>query len=208
VSVTFDPRLVKGFYALSKVVVGAIFRAIWGLKAIDPQNVPMSGPVIIACNHIAYLDPPSLGVCSPRRVEYMAKQELFDIPFLGQLITLLGAFPVDRSRGDTAAMKTALGVLKGGACLGIFPEGTRNRGQDPLEPGLGTALLAHWSGATVVPTFVTGTNKAKDFARFTVRFGKPITIDKSRKASRDDLAKWSDELMKRIYELRESTSGH
>ena len=201
-------RLRRWFYWLSQVVVGALFRLIWGIESIDPQNVPMDGPVIIACNHIAYLDPPSLGVCSPRPVSYMAKHELFEIPFLGPLIRVLGAFPVDRSRGDTAAMKTALAVLKGGACLGIFPEGTRNKGGEPLEPGLGTALLAHWSGATVVPAFVSGTNRAKKFARFTVRFGEPLRIDKSRKASREDLAKWSAVLMERIYELRESTGGH
>ncbi len=197
-----------GFYWLSQVVVGALFRIIWGIRSIDAHNVPPAGPVIIACNHIAYLDPPAVGVACPRPIAYMAKHELFEIPLLGPLIRVLGAFPVDRSRGDVASMKTALGVLKSGGVLGIFPEGTRNKERRKIDPGLGLAMIAAKTGATVIPTFVAGTADARTFARFTVRFGEPLPIAGGRKASREDLAKWSDVLMERIYDLRETSGGH
>ena len=192
------------FYWLSKYVVGAIFRIAFRLESIGGEHVPMTGPVILACNHISYLDPPAIGVSSPRAVSYMAKQELFDIPLLGQLIRLLYAFPIDRGRGDVGAMKQALAVLKTGACLGVFPEGTRNREGIKMTPGLGVALLAVKSGATVVPTFITGAADAKKFATIAVIFGEPLRIEGGRKASRKDLAKWSDVLMERIYQLRET----
>ena len=201
-----DARLT--FYWLSKYVVGALCTIVWRLRVIDAQKVPRTGPVIIASNHIAYCDPPAIGVSCPRPVSFMAKQELFDIWYLGWLIRLLYSFPIDRSRGDVASMKVALGVLKSGACLGIFPEGTRNKAGAKMPPGLGIALLASWSGAQVVPAFVSGTADANKLGRFTVRFGDPLSIGGGRKASREDLAKWSEVLMERIYELRETAGAH
>jgi len=134
----------------------------------------------------------------------MAKQELFRIPVLGPVITGLGAFPVDRSRGDVAAIRTAVGVLKTGACLGIFPEGTRNV-DGTGKAQMGVALLASLSGATVLPAYVAGTARAKALARITVVFGEPVRFELGRKASREDLAKWTDGLMELIYALREKT---
>ncbi len=200
--------LASGFYTLSKYVVGALFRIVWRLRSSGERGVPADGPVILACNHISYLDPPAIAVSCPRPVSYMAKQELFTIPFLGWLIRLLYAFPVDRSRGDMAAMKQALTVLRSGACLGIFPEGTRNPKGVPMAPGLGLAFLAAKSGATVVPTFISGAADAKKLAEIRVAFGEPMRIEGGRKASREDLAKWSNVLMERIYALREITGGH
>jgi 1-acyl-sn-glycerol-3-phosphate acyltransferase len=194
----------RGFYRFAQKVVWVILRVFCRFRIVNSANMPADGPLIVACNHISYVDPPALGAASPRPVAYMAKQELFKIPVLGPLITSLGAFPVDRSRGDIAAIKTAIGVLKTGACLGIFPEGTRNT-DGTGKAQMGVALLASLSGATVLPAFVSGTAKANRFARVTVVFGEPLRFDLGRKASREDLAKWTDELMRRIYALREKT---
>jgi 1-acyl-sn-glycerol-3-phosphate acyltransferase len=194
----------RPFYRFAQLFVWATLRVFWRFRIVGAANVPKDGPLILACNHIAYLDPPALGAAAPRPVTYMAKQELFRIPILGPVITGLGAFPVDRSRGDVAAMKTAIGVLKTGACLGIFPEGTRNH-DGTVKAQMGVALLASLSGATVLPAYVTGTSQVKRMARVTVVFGEPFRFELGRKASREDLAKWTDELMRRIYALREKT---
>ncbi|GAC1302481.1 MAG: lysophospholipid acyltransferase family protein [Vulcanimicrobiaceae bacterium] len=190
------------FYALAKAFVRIVLTVVGRISAIGAANVPRSGPVILACNHVAYLDPPAVGSVAPRPVTYMAKKELFEIAFLGLFIRPLGAFPVDRTRGDTAAMKAALGILATGACLGIFPEGTRNK-DGTGKAQLGVALLASISGAPVVPTYITGTAHAKRFEKITVVFGEPMRFELGRKATRDDLAKWTDELMGRVYALRE-----
>ncbi len=199
--------MIPWFYSVSRIVVRAILQLWNGLRVIDAQNVPPQGPVILACNHIAYLDPPALGCGLPRPVLYMAKTELFRIPVFGALIRALGAFPIDRSRGDVGAIKQAAALLRGGAVLGIFPEGTRNK-DGKGKPQLGIALLASRTGATVVPAYVSGTSQAKHRAKVTVVYGEPIRFEPGRQARREDLAKWTDELMGRIFALREKIVGN
>ena len=200
--------MIPWFYRVAKGIVWALLRLWNGLQVVGAQNVPADGPVILACNHVAYLDPPALGCGLRRPVRYMAKVELFRIPVLGLLIRALGAFPVDRSRGDVAAIKQASQMLRNGAVLGIFPEGTRNK-DGTVKPQMGAALLASLTGAPVVPAHVSGTSQAKRRAKVTVVYGPPMRFTAGRKARREDLAKWTDELMGRIEALAgETNSGN
>ena len=132
----------------------------------------------------------------------MAKAELFKIPLLGATIRALGTYPVDRSRGDVSAIKRSLEVLRRGGAVAIFPEGTRNRTGE-IQPQSGVALLAGLSGATVVPAYVDGTGNPKHRKRITVVFGEPLRFASSRKARREDLAKHTEEIMTRVFALRE-----
>jgi len=195
------------FYAFARIVVYGLLRGWNGLRVVGAEHVPAQGPVILACNHVAYLDPPALGCGLRRPVRYMAKVELFRIPVLGPVIRALGAFPVDRSRGDVAAIKQAAGMLREGAVLGIFPEGTRNK-DGSVKPQMGVALLASLTGAPVVPAYVSGTSQARRRRRVTVVYGEPFGFAAGRKARREDLAKWTNELMRRIDALREEISAH
>jgi 1-acyl-sn-glycerol-3-phosphate acyltransferase len=194
------------FYTFAKWLVWLILRSGWRFRIVGAARVPRTGPLIVACNHVAYLDPPALGAALPRPVTYMAKEQLFAIPVLGPVIRALGAFPVDRSRGDIAAIKTALGILATGACLGIFPEGTRNT-DGTGKPQMGVALLASLSGATVLPAYVSGTTRANRLRPITVTFGDAMRFEPAGKARREDLAKWTSELMSRIYALRDASEG-
>lgn len=191
------------FYDFAKGAVGVGLRLIWRLRVHGAERVPLTGPLIVACNHISYFDPPSLGVALPRPLHYMAKVELFRMPVLGPLIARLNAFPVDRSRGDVAAIKRAVEMLRGGAAVGIFPEGTRNKTGD-LRPQVGVVLLAALSKAPVLPAYVGGTAHANRLARIDVVFGEPLVVTRGERASRDELAKWAEEIMARIYALRET----
>ncbi len=182
-------------------LVRALLRTFWHFKVVGTDKGPQVGPVIVACNHVSYFDPPALGCALHRPISYMAKQELFAIPLLGPLIRALGAYPVDRSRHTGAAIKRSLAVLQTGAVIGIFPEGTRNL-DGSVKPHVGVALLAAKSGATVVPAYVAGTAHANRLRPITVVYGDPIRFDRSRKATREDLAKWTDEIMARIHALR------
>ena len=194
--------MIPWFYRAIRGLLWLLIGGWCGFRTLGRENVPEAGPLIVACNHVSNLDPPCLGVGMPRPVTYMAKKELFAIPVLGPVIRRLGAFPIDRSRGDIASIKTAIGVLERGTCLGIFPEGGRNV-DGSKEAQMGVALLASLSGAAVVPAYVSGTSHAKFRSRVTVVFGEPIRFEPGRKARRDDLAKWTEELMSRIYALRE-----
>ncbi len=195
------------FYDFSKATVQLMARTLWRAQASGTQNVPLDGPLILACNHISYLDPPVMGCFCPRRISYMAKKELFSVPILGSVIRGLGAYAVDRDGSATAAIRRSLEVLRRGGTVGIFPEGTRNRTGDVM-PQLGVALLASLAQAPVVPACILGSDRALRLGRIKVAFGPPLALPLDRKASRDSLAKFTDEIMSAIRTLAESIRGN
>ncbi len=177
----------------------------YGLHTYGIENVPRSGPVILAANHLSWLDPPLVGAYFPRRIAYMAKKELFEIRVLGPLIATMGAFPVDREGSARAAIKHAVEILKGGGCVGIFPEGGRNVEGDK-QAQIGVAMLAAMSGAPVVPAAIINSERAKERPRPPVRviYGTPLSLPTDRKATREDLVRFTDEVMAAIAALRET----
>jgi 1-acyl-sn-glycerol-3-phosphate acyltransferase len=196
-----------GFYDFSKFAVRAIARTLWRARVFGTENLPPTGPLIVACNHVSYLDPPLLGCLCPRRIRYMAKKELFAIPVLGEVIRALGAYEVDRQGSATSAIKRSLRVLEAGGVVGIFPEGTRNP-TGAIQPQTGVALLASLARVPVVPACIRGTDRALRLARVDVAFGAPLALPAGRKATRDDLAKFTAEIMKAIEVLAGSTGGN
>lgn len=190
------------FYDFSKATVRLIARTLWRAQASGTQDVPLDGPLIVACNHVSYLDPPVMGSFCPRRISYMAKKELFSIPILGNVIRGLGAYAVDREGSATAAIKRSLEVLRQGGTVGIFPEGTRNRTGE-VVPQPGVALLASLAKAPVVPACILGSDRALRLGQIKVAFGPPLALPSDRKASRDSLAKFTDEVMSAIRTLAE-----
>ncbi|MGR4065679.1 MAG: lysophospholipid acyltransferase family protein [Vulcanimicrobiaceae bacterium] len=193
-------------YDTLKAIINGAARVFWRAGATGVENVPLEGPLIIACNHVSYLDPPVMGSFVPRRINYMAKAELFQIPVLGALIRAVGAYPVDRQGSAKAAIKRSVEVLQGGGAIGIFPEGTRNAAGN-AEPRKGAALLASLTGAPVVPACILGGDRAKRFGQIKVAFGPPLRLPPDRKATQDDLAKFTDQIMRAIRALAESMSA-
>jgi 1-acyl-sn-glycerol-3-phosphate acyltransferase len=194
-----------GLYDASAAFLRAMFSTVFRARVRGTENIPSSGPLIVACNHLSYLDPPALCYC-PRRIQFMAKRELFEIPLLAPLIRALGAYPVDRHGSPQAAIKQSLSALKDGGAIGIFPEGTRNL-DGAADAQLGMALLAAWSSATVVPTCILGGDSVRKLGRFQIAFGKPMVLASGRKATRDELAKFTGEVMSAIGSLAESFRG-
>jgi 1-acyl-sn-glycerol-3-phosphate acyltransferase len=190
-------------YDAAKYMFRGLFTVVWRMRVHGARNVPMSGPVIFACNHVSYLDPPVLGSASPRRISYMAKEELFRIPLLGAAIAAVGAYPVNRTGSAMAAIKRSVEVLNNGGAIGIFPEGTRNLQGDAQIRG-GVSLLAALSKAPVVPARLVGTGRATRLAQFQVFFGPPVALPRDRKASRDEMANFTDDVMRAIQSLPES----
>jgi 1-acyl-sn-glycerol-3-phosphate acyltransferase len=195
-------------YWRARNTINVLSRLLFRMEARGVENVPITGPLIIACNHISNLDPPLMGCWVPRQISYMAKKELFEIPLLGPAITAVGAYPVDREGSAKAAIKRSLDVLQGGGCIGIFPEGGRNVHGDK-KPQTGVALLASLSGAPVLPACIEGTRKAYPFVtKIKVAYGRPLTLPEDRKATHDDLAKFTSDVMGAIEALRESIDGN
>lgn len=187
-------------YDLAKYSFWGVFGTVWRMRAYGTENVPENGPLIIASNHVSYFDPPVLGTTSPRRISYMAKEELFSVPVLGPLIHAVGAYPVDREGSATSAIKRSVDVLRQGGCIGIFPEGGRNLSGSAEVRG-GVALLASLGKAPVVPARLVGTANAKRLEQFRVYFGRPLSLPEDRKASREEMANFTDQVMRAIRSL-------
>jgi 1-acyl-sn-glycerol-3-phosphate acyltransferase len=191
------------FYRFAHFVVGLLFRILFRYRVIGAEKIPRDGALVIAANHISNFDPPLLGIALPRPVSYMAKKELFALPVLKTILPWLYAFPVDSDAGGTAALRSALRLLKEGRCVGIFPEGGRNVTGTNDEKA-GAAFLAAASGAPVIPAAIVGTRRLRPFARVTVVFGDPLHVVRNRQSKGDDLEKGAAEIMQRIRTLEES----
>ena len=171
------------FYSFAKFIVTGALKPIYRFEVIGQENIPREGPVILCSNHISMMDPVALGITSPRPISFMAKEELFKIPLLSQIIKALYAFPVKRGKGDRAALRTGLQILREGRVFGIFPEGTRNK-SGKLGRGLsGVGFFALKTDAAVVPCAIIG--PYKPFRTVRVVYGKPIDMQalKEKKAS-------------------------
>ena len=152
-----------------------IARLIFFVRIEGRENIPSGKPCVLMGNHQCILDPLMLAMCTPdREIHFMGKKELFENRFLRWIFTKVHGFPVDRGNIDMSAIRTALGVLKEGDTLGIFPEGTRSRDGHMLPLLGGASMLALRSGCDVVPVYIDG--RYKPFRRMTVRVGKPLEV--------------------------------
>jgi 1-acyl-sn-glycerol-3-phosphate acyltransferase len=187
----------------------ALGGTIFGFTIHGAEKVPEGGGLIVAANHRRYVDPVLVCMAVPRRIQWMAKKELFAFPF-ERFFYFIGAFPVDRQGGGRAALKTALDLLAAGWALGIFPEGTRRKDYDPEDaPKSGAAMLAARAGAPVLPVFVDrvpGPFERLRGARLHVYIGDPITLDNATRERRDR-REAAGRILRAIYELRGEESG-
>ncbi|ALX47973.1 lysophospholipid acyltransferase family protein [Lentibacillus amyloliquefaciens] len=175
-------------YKVAKSAVSLIFYPLYRIRVIGKENVPKHGPVIICSNHISNLDPPVVGITSPRDIYFMAKGELFDKPLLGRLLTGIRAFPVKRGMRDRNALRKGLNILEGGNTLGLFPEGTRSKTSELGKPLAGAGFFALRSNAAIVPCAIIGPYKPG--SRLTVIYGEPMDMEsyRARKASAKEAA--------------------
>lgn len=188
-------------YKIAKLVVSVIFFPLFRIRVIGKENIPKTGPVIICSNHISNLDPPTVGITSPRSIYFMAKQELFEKRLLGKLLTAIQAFPVKRGIGDRNALRKGMAILKEGHTLGLFPEGTRSKTGKLRKPLAGAGFFALRSEATIVPCAIIGTYQP--FKKLKVVYGQPISMKelKERKASAQEAA---EVIMSEIQKLMDA----
>jgi len=187
-----------------------IFRLCGHYTSVGEANIPATGGVVMAPNHISFLDPPAVGAGMRRPTHFVAKKELF-VPIFGPLIRRVGAFPIDREGSDRQAIKHAINLVKAGEAVVLFPEGGRSP-DGTLQPGgLGVALVANRAGVPIVPTAVIGTDKvlprgSKRLRRghITIIYGEPISSAGPResKATKAELQELTDRVMAAIAELQ------
>jgi 1-acyl-sn-glycerol-3-phosphate acyltransferase len=175
-------------YGVMHAVVPPLARVVWRPVVEGLDNVPSTGPVIVASNHLSFADSLVIPIVAPRKVVFLAKADYFTGTGVKGAASRawfggLGMIPVDRddTKAALASLDTALEVLGRGEAFGIYPEGTRSRDGRLYRGRTGVGHLALTSGAPVVPVGLQGTadlqpvgSRLPRLAKVTVRFGEPL----------------------------------
>jgi 1-acyl-sn-glycerol-3-phosphate acyltransferase len=175
---------------LARLTAAPLARALFRPRVIGRHNVPKRGPLIIASNHLSFIDSIAIPLVSPRRVRFLAKSSYFDgSGFRGSMqrtfFTAVGAIPVVRGAGSAAqaALEQSRQIIESGEAFALYPEGTRSLDGRLYKGRTGAAWLALTTGAPVVPVGLKGTNeflpvgaKVPRRVRVTIEFGKPLDL--------------------------------
>jgi 1-acyl-sn-glycerol-3-phosphate acyltransferase len=166
-------------WGIGRVTIGAILRALAPLRVYGSERVPATGGVVLAMNHFSWLDPPAFGAACPRNLRYMAKIELHRVTFIGPLIRAFGAFSVRRGESDREAVRLMRQCVREGDALGLFAEGTRQRGGVPGEVMPGAAMVGLQERVPIVPAAIHGSQfwKPGSFQPLSVAWGRPLCFD-------------------------------
>lgn len=200
----------KGFYSFLVFILRFPLFLFFRYKHINKNNIPEEGRYIIASNHISGPDCIFVGLGQKRYIRFMAKAELFENKFLNWFFTKMGAFPVNRGKGDTSAINNAKEMIDNGETLGIFIEGTRSKTGEFLKPKSGAVMLAHQMNCKIVPCAISCKGLKPSFwRRKYVHFGEPVTVEELgvTKASPREYRDASRKLMEIIADLRKQDIG-
>ena len=191
---------------VSKLFVFPIYKFVFKGHLIGRDNIPQSGSFIMVSNHGSLLDPPLLGHALGRNISFMAKAELFKIPFLGFIIKACGAYPVKRGIADKNTIKIACKKLSNDNCIGIFIDGTRQKNGRVNRPKQGAALLAFKNQKLLLPVAIVNSHRLITFkffiplfSKIIIKVGKPVQPPQS--SSRDELNSVTMHLQDKINNL-------
>lgn len=189
------------FYKFVKALLSIILRLLFRIEVIGLKNIPKVGKVIVCANHISLIDPVIIGITLPRKVNFMAKKELFKNKLLKVTLLKLGAFPVDREGNSLSAIKSSLNILKKGEVLGLFPEGTRVKEVNIENAKPGISMISIKGKAPVIPICIDTNYKL--FSKIQIRIGEPIEFSEyyDKKLTTEDYSKFSKKVMDIIYNL-------
>lgn len=180
--------------------------AVYRLRAIGVKNVPRSGPVLLAPNHLSQMDHFFTGAYLRRQVRFMAKSQMFGPPVLTYIFKHGGVFPVRRGQHDEEAFKTAYSILDQGGMLLVYAEGGRSRSGKlgEVKPGIGRIALE--TGVPVIPVAIHGSATVRKwkklrFPKVTVQFGEPLSFPVEQSPSRERQLEVARQVFERVREM-------
>jgi 1-acyl-sn-glycerol-3-phosphate acyltransferase len=177
-------------YTLVRILVSLPVLLLYRARAIGVENVPRSGPLILAPNHFSQMDHFFVGVHLRRKVRFMAKSQMFGPPVFTYIFKHGGVFPVRRGHRDEESFETAFTILRQDEMLLVYAEGGRSRSGElgEVKPGIGRIALE--SGAPVVPVAIHGSESVRRwkrlrFPKVTIQFGEPLSFPTEKEPSRE-----------------------
>lgn len=193
-------------YELVRMILAPIAIIVYRERAIGTSNVPPSGPAIVAPNHFSNMDHFFAGAYLRRKMQFMAKSQLFANPILNYVFRVGGVFPVRRGYHDEEAFETAHAVLDRGNCVLMYCEGGRSRTGTLGEARPGVGRLALESGVPVVPVAIHGSLGVRKwrklrFPKVTVQYGEPITFDVVPNPSREQQLEAANRVFSVVKEM-------
>ena len=181
-------------FIVCKILYMLRLKIVYRIEVNGKENIPRDNKYLVCPNHLSTLDPPMLAAVLPRNVAFMAKKELFNIPFLRWWIDWLGAFSVDRENLSPSTVKTVEAIYKSKWVLGIFPQGTRGIPGEIRGVTKGFAGLARLTKCDILPVGIIGSNEAKWMpfsGKITINIGKIIPYSKDLESVKN---KWIEEI--------------
>ena len=164
------------FWATGRLYMGMPGRLLARGRAYGGEHVPREGGIVLAVNHLHWIDVPLLGSLSPRNLDFVAKVEAVNFPGLGRFLRWHGTIGVKRGESDRDAVRQMREAVRNGRALGLFVEGTRQRTGRPGKAQPGAAMVAIQEEVPVVPAAIYGTQfwKPGNFAPSSIAFGRPM----------------------------------
>ena len=198
-------RPIGPVYAFGSGFTRLFARTLLDFHVEGLERIPRKGPLIVACNHISFWDPPLVGAHLPREMHFVAKAELFHNPLFGALIRSYNSIPIQRGAQARAGLRGAEEVLSAGGAVLIFPEGTRNKGGELLPPRAGVGRLAAVTRTPVAPACITGSNQIRRSMRrqvpIRITFGSPMMPPASGHPEREEVRAYARKIMDMIAAL-------
>lgn len=181
-------------YDLSRVLARLVAVGLFGLRVSGREHWPGQGGALVCANHQSMLDPPLVGLTCPRRLNYLARKSLFDVPLLGPVIRFYDAIPIDREGSGLAGLKETLRRLRAGEMVLLFPEGTRTRDGEvgPLKPGL--LPVVRRSQVPLIPVGIDGAYQVWPRTRRLPRLGRIAVVIRP-PILPEEAARWDDQVL-------------
>jgi 1-acyl-sn-glycerol-3-phosphate acyltransferase len=199
-------------YTFVRILVSLPTLLIYRVRVIGRQNVPKSGPLVLAPNHLSQMDHFFCGLYLRRKIRFMGKSQLFGPPVLTYVFKHGGVFPIRRGNHDEEAFKTAYTILDQGGMLLVYAEGGRQRSGElgVARPGIGRIALE--SGVPIVPVAIHGSAKVRrwkrlNFPKVTVQYGEPLTFDREQSPSHERQLEVAEEVFTRVREMYEGIAA-
>jgi 1-acyl-sn-glycerol-3-phosphate acyltransferase len=166
-------------WRLGRPTIGTAAKLTTRLYAYGTDRVPREGGLVLAINHLHWIDIPIVGESSPRNIDFVAKVEAVKFPALGDFLRLFGTIAVRRGESDREAVRQMREAARNGHTIGLFVEGTRQRSGYPGQAQPGAAMVSLQEDVPVVPVGIYGTQfwRIGNFKPCSIAYGEPVSFE-------------------------------